>query len=384
MGPPYARRVPLDIDGDLFDLATSLAGLLGAPVTIEDRDTIVIAFSGGNQDVDDARISTILGRQVPVRYREAIAATGVFERLRVSDEVITVDLPEEDMVARAVVAVRDEGHLVGSIWAAIPQGPSPAQSDTLVAAAPQVARRLRAERDLADRGRRERAHLVTTLLAGGDAADEVASDHTMTGQWVAVSIRGPEAVRRALGPLSLHLSAVAPAALCAAHDRGILGVMAAESAGRILDDFLRRFGGGGQLVVGIGTPAEAGNLAESRLVADQVAEALARRGCTGVVATLEDVFADVLVDRLDGFLKRHGASSPLSRLREHDRLHDSGLVDAARAFLEAGEISAAAEALTVHPNTVRNRLRKAREACGVDVGDPATRLALMVDLRSAR
>ena len=54
--------MPLDIDGDLFDLATSLAGLLGAPVTIEDRDTIVIAFSGGNQDVDDARISTILGR----------------------------------------------------------------------------------------------------------------------------------------------------------------------------------------------------------------------------------------------------------------------------------------------------------------------------------
>ena len=374
----------LDLDGDLFDIATSLAGLLGAPVTIEDPDTIVIAFSGGDQDVDEARIGTILGRQVPSRYREAIAATGIFERLRTSDDVIVVDLPAEDMVARAVVAVRDEGALVASIWAAIPGGPSRAQADTLAAAAPVVARRLRAERDLADRGRRERTHLVTTLLGGGDAADEVASDHTMTGHWVAVSIRGPEAVRRALGPLSLHLSAVAPAALCAAHDRGILGVLSADSARRILDDFLRRFGGGDQLVVGIGTPAEAGNLAESRAVADQVAEALARRGRTGEVATLEDVFADVLVDRLDGFLKRHGGSSPLARLREHDRRHDSGLVDAARAFLDAGEVSVAAEALTVHPNTVRNRLRRAREQCGVDVGDPATRLALMVDLRSVR
>ncbi|MFW5473225.1 PucR family transcriptional regulator [Knoellia sp. CPCC 206450] len=374
----------LDLDGDLFDIATSLAGLLGAPVTIEDRDTIVIAFSGGDQDVDDARISTILGRQVPLRYREAIAATGVFDRLRSSDDVITVDLPAEEMVARAVVAVRDEGVLVGSIWAAIPGGPSPAQAETLVAAAPVVARRLRAERDLADRGRRERTHLVTTLLAGGDAADEVAADHTMTGQWVAVSIRGPEAVRRAVGPLSLHLSAVAPAAMCAGIDRGILGVLAADSARRILDDFLRRFGGGDQLVVGLGTAAEAGNLAESRLVADQVAEALGRRGRTGEVAALEDVFADVLVDRLDGFLKRHGGSSPLARLREHDRLHESGLVDAVRAFLDAGEVSTAAMALTVHPNTVRNRLRRAREACGVDVGDPATRLALMVDLRSRR
>ena len=376
--------MPLDIDGDLFDLATSLAGLLGAPVTIEDRDTIVIAFSGGDQDVDEARISTILGRQVPVRYRDAIAATGVFDRLRVSDEVITVDLPEEDMVARAVVAVRDDGVLVASIWAAIPQGPSPAQADTLLAAAPLVARRLRAERELADRGRRERTHLVTTLLAGGDAAEELAADHTMTGLWVAVSIRGPEAVRRALGPLSLHLSAVAPSALCAAHGRGILAVLPAGSAARILGDFLRRFSARDQLVVGIGTPAEAGNLSESRAVADQVAEALGRRGRSGEAATLEDTFADVLVDRLDGFLKRHGASSPLARLREHDRLHDSGLVDAVRAFLDAGEVSAAADVLTVHPNTVRNRLRRAREACAVDIGDPATRLALMVDLRSAR
>lgn len=378
--------MPLDIDGNLFDLATSLAGLLDAPVTIEDRDTIVIAFSGGNQDVDDARIATILGRQVPLRYRDAIAATGVLDHLKVSDDVFIVDLPEEQMVARAVVAVRDHGHLVGSIWAAIPHGPSPAQVDSLMAAAPQVAKLLRAERDMADRGRRQRTDLVTTLLAGGAAAEEIAADHTLSGQWVAVSIRGvaAEAVRRGLGPLTLHLSAVAPSALCAAHDRGIVGVLSAESARRILDDFLRRFGARDQLVVGIGTPAEAGDLAESRVVADHVAEALLRRNHTGVVATLEDVFADVLVDRLDGFLNRHRGSGPLARLREHDRRFDSGLVDAVRAVLDAGEVSVAAEALTVHPNTVRNRLRKAREQCGVDIGDPATRLALMIDLRSVR
>ncbi|WP_067438545.1 PucR family transcriptional regulator [Nocardioides jensenii] len=376
----------LDIDGDLFDIATSLAGLLGAPVTIEDRDTIVIAYSGGNQDVDEARIGTILGRQVPVHYRDAIAGTGVFEKLRRSDDVITVDLPAEHMVARAVVAVRDEGQLIGSIWAAIPGGPTPSQAETLRAAAPRVARRLREESDLADRGRRARTDLVAALLAGGDAADEIAADRTMTGEWVAVSIRGgdPDAIRRAVGPLALHLSAIAPSALCAAYDRGIVGVLPADSAVRILDDFLRRFGARDLLVVGIGTPAEAGDLAESRAVADQVADALVRRGRTGVVATLDDVFADVLVDRLDGFLHRHRASSPLTRLREHDRNHESGLVDAVRAFLEAGEVSAAAEALTVHPNTIRNRLRRARESCRVDVGDPATRLALMIDLRSAR
>jgi len=39
-------------DGDLFEVANSLARLVGAPVTIEDPDTIVVAYSGGDQDVD--------------------------------------------------------------------------------------------------------------------------------------------------------------------------------------------------------------------------------------------------------------------------------------------------------------------------------------------
>lgn len=374
-------------DGDLFDLATSLAGLLAAPVTIEDRDTIVIAYSGGDQDVDQARISTILGRQVPVHYREAIAATGVFEKLRTSDEVITVDLPEEHMVARAVVAVRDEGRLVGSIWAAIAGGPSAAQAQMLVSAAPLVAARLRAEASRADRGRRERADVLTTLIAGGEAAEQVAVDRSMTGTWsvVAIRSRSADAIRQASGPLTLHLSAVAPTALCAPLERGIHGVLPAESAARILGDFLRRFGARDQLAIGIGTPVgQAADLHESRLVADQVADALVRRGRTGAVATLDDVFADVLVDRLEGFLNLHRRSSPLTKLIEHDRKQETALVEAVRAFLDAGEVSVAAEALNVHPNTIRNRLRRAREHCGVDVSDPGTRLALMIDLRVVR
>src|SRR3546814_13837404 len=85
------------------------------------------------------------GRQVPVHYRDAIAVTGVFEKLRTSDEVIVLDLPEEHMVARAVIAVRNDNRLTGSIWAAIPGGPSPAQEEILRAAAPVVAARLGAE-----------------------------------------------------------------------------------------------------------------------------------------------------------------------------------------------------------------------------------------------
>jgi hypothetical protein len=250
-----------------------------------------------------------------------------------------------------------------------------------------VAARLGAERDRADRGRRERIDLVSTLISGGEAAGAIAVDRDMTGPFVVVTVRGSseELAHRAAGPLNLHLSAVAPTALSAPLPRCLYGVLPA-SAPRILDDFLNRFGGGAELAVGIGTPVvQAADLAESRQVADHVADALHKRGRLGVIATLEDVFADVLVDRLEGFLHQHTDAGPLARLVQHDRQHkDAGLVDAVRAFLDSGEISAAAELLLVHPNTVRNRLRRAREQCGVDLSDPGTRLALMIELRVAR
>ncbi|MGH3423410.1 MAG: PucR family transcriptional regulator, partial [Nocardioidaceae bacterium] len=104
-------------EDDLFTLAGSLSELLGAPVTIEDRDTTVVAYSGGAQAVDDARIGTILGRQVPPQYRRMLSDAGVFERLRRESGVVYVDLGEVQMTPRAVIAVRDGDDLVGSIWA---------------------------------------------------------------------------------------------------------------------------------------------------------------------------------------------------------------------------------------------------------------------------
>ncbi len=367
---------------DLFEVANSLARLLGAPVTIEDRDTIVMAYSGGDQAVDDARIETILSRQVPVRMREAIRSAGVFAELERSDEVIVVDLPEVGLRPRAVVAVRDEGVLVGSIWAAVGAEPTSSQRAALTAAAPVVAEHLRRERARADRLSRERTDLVAGLLAGGESAEELASMLT-PGPWVVMAMRttAPDFPREIWGALSLHLAAIAPSAVCAPLGHTAYGVLAATPAVGLMQDFMNRFRHSGRVVVGIGTTAgRPSELGSSRLVADQVADSLLRRGRFDDVGTLETAYVDVLVDRLEPFLAAHASANPLHRLVAHDETHHTGLVEAARAFLDTGDVAAAAESLHVHPNTIRNRLRRARE-CGVDLGDPDIRLALMIALR---
>ena len=370
--------------GDLFEVANSLADLIDAPVTIEDRDTIVMAYSGRGQAVDEARIETILGRQVPVRLREAIRAAGVFDQLERSDDVIVVDLPDVGLRPRAVVAVRDQGVLVGSIWAAVGAQPTDSQQLALRTAAPVVAEHLRRERVRADQLSRDRIDLVADLLAGGEAAEESAGQ-LGPGPWVVMAMRGREADLSpdVWGALALHLAAVAPSAVCAPIGATAYAVIGAATQ-ELIADFMTRFRHSGTVVVGFGTPtSRAADLGNSRLAADQVADALLRRGRLGQVADLEATLADVLVDRLSPFLASHPEVGPLRRLEEHDATHHTGLVEAARAFLESahpGDIAAAADALHVHPNTIRNRLRRARE-CGVDLADPDTRLALMIALR---
>jgi DNA-binding PucR family transcriptional regulator len=57
-------------------------------------------------------------------------------------------------------------------------------------------------------------------------------------------------------------------------------------------------------------------------------------------------------------------------------------VPSVRAYLDAfGDVRTAAGELHVHPNTLRYRLRRARELTGLDLGDQSTRLVVALALR---
>lgn len=371
---------------DLFELAQDLADLVGCPVTIEDRNTVVIAYAGEHQDVDEARVETILNRQVPVRYRTAIADAGVFERLRDTDEVILVDLPELRMAPRAVVALRVGGELLGSVWAALGRPPTPEQEAALRSAAPVIAQQVLLARHRADSAARQRDELVSDLLGGGETAVQAAETSGLPERLVVVALRGEATHADDLaGPLTLHLRAVAPRSVCALQDDTVYCVLDADAGHRIIGDFLTRVATGRTVSAGVGEAVTAADLPQSRAVADDVVRALLRRGEPGRVAGLDEVFSEVLVDRVRGFLSAHREASPLAALERYDEAHDTKLVTAVDAWLAAsGNVVAAAEALHVHTNTIRNRLRRAHESCGIDVDDPATRLALMVHLAARR
>ncbi|NEC65760.1 helix-turn-helix domain-containing protein, partial [Streptomyces sp. SID9727] len=73
---------------------------------------------------------------------------------------------------------------------------------------------------------------------------------------------------------------------------------------------------------------------------------------------------------------------PVHELVRADLAAGGELVRSLTAYLDAsGDVARAAARLVVHPNTLRYRLRRARERFGVDLDDPDTRLLVTLAVR---
>ncbi len=138
-------------------------------------------------------------------------------------------------------------------------------------------------------------------------------------------------------------------------------------------------------VLGIGPVAQdLAGLALSRACTDRTLRVL--RGGRGGrrVARLADIQVEALMLELRDMVAARGdrPTGSLARLMEYDRQHNSYLVQTLQAWLDAfGDVIAAAEALYVHPNTFRYRLRRVAEVGEIDLTDPEARFVAMLQLR---
>jgi hypothetical protein len=389
--------------GDLFALANAIGALIDAPVTIEDRSSRVLAFSGRQDEADPSRVETVLGRQVPERYSRLLVERGVFRELYRSDRPVYIPPPVDGqpaggwLVPRVAVAVRAGDEVLGSIWAAVHEPLSPDRSQALCDAARLVALHMLRIRAGADVARRLRTDLLSTAVEGGAGAREALDRLGLAEQPVVVLAlalvqAGDDAAlvserQRLADGLAMHLSAVHPrsaAALVGDVAYGLVPVTATDAAVRIANDFLDRVGDRVHAVIGIGPVAQGtSELALARGSADRALRVL-RAGTAGPVARLEDVHVESLILELRDLVAARGdrPTGPVARLFAYDEEHDTNLVETLRAWLDAfGDVIAAAASLYIHPNTFRYRLRRLSDIGGLDLTDPESRFAAMVQLR---
>lgn len=397
--------------GDLFAVANAVAALLDAPITIEDRNSRVLAFSGRQDEADPSRVETVIGRQVPERYATRLTELGVFRDLYRFQWPVVVkpqDLGYDGItVQRVAIAVRAGDEVLGSIWAAMDGDVDDERTEALLDASKLVALHLLRIRAGADVQRRLRTDLVGTVLEGGAGARDALARLGLSGRRLVIVSAGlpPDddhsgadqsraaLLERLADALSVHLSVTVPSSAVAAVGGTVYGLLPVvvstgspeQRAARLAADFVERVGGSLRAFVAVASAgSDISGIVQGRAQADRVLRVM-REGHTNLrVARLDDVQTLALVLELRDLAaardERPGGA--IARLMEYDERHNAGLVESLDAWLDAlGDVGKAANALFIHANTLRYRLRRVAEVGEIDLDDPEQRFAAMLQLR---
>ena len=380
VGP--GRRDDAPVQDDLFALADAAAALVDAPVTIEDAQSRVLAYSSRQDLTDPARVSTIVGRRVPDEVLATLRAQGVFRRLARSAEPVFVPA-SGGTKPRLVIPVRAGGEWLGSIWAVVEERPPAALVGELVQTSSVVALHLLRLRAQADLSRRVAADRLRGVLSGNVTG---AADWLPAAPWRVVALGGEgDPVRL----LDLWES------VCRRHawNQPLLADLDGRGYAVVRDSDDTSPGAWGWLQGG-GRPgarrvAGADRAGRPRGIRTGRAGAVAQRGAG---------------DRPGGGRgrRRGGARGGLGRGdhragREHagpatcsDRWRCCATTTPSttattcapwpRGSTTRARPTRAARSIHVHPNTMRYRMARIADLAGLDLDDPTVRLAVRLQL----
>lgn len=385
-GPVSGPGDPVDQTQRLFKLTDQVAELLGAALIVEDDKRQVVAHSSSGGPHDAARARTILGRQMPADFVSRLRATGAFRRLTSSDDPFVVPAVAPDFLQRIVIPLRLGPEAVGSIWAIRDEELDDELRRRLLPLTRELSvclLRLRAQDNLSTRYSVERVRAALTVPSTAPGPDAEATDElVLPSDATRVVALGPGDGTSPLDDLSVWRAMLRRQSW--AHPilteiDGAVFALVTNGSGAGSWEWLRSVGGHaglGPVSASRPTHSPAG-LPARRVEAVEVAEVAAEAGLA--IAAYEDVWSAIV-------LRKSQRAVPAD---VHDEVQALLTLDArgdlsqtlAAWLMSWGDYAQAAEALQVHPNTIRLRMRRIHEALpNVDLTDPGQRLALTMVL----
>ncbi|MFA1538538.1 PucR family transcriptional regulator [Actinomadura monticuli] len=371
---------------DLFALADTAAEIADAPVTLEDARSRVLAYSGRQDTTDPARVSTIVGRRVPPQVIAHLRACGVFRKLARSADPIFVPAGPDEMLPRLVIPVRAGGEWLGSIWVVARTPIPPDRVRRLTDLASVVALHLLRVRAEAGVARRVSADQLRAALRDGAPVPAEPPCRAVVlggGEDLRHRLDLWEAITHRFGwhrPLLTDLDGALYAVLAdPPRTRGEAGSMpwlrTVLTEVRAHDRDLYAAAGG--------LAHSPSGLPRSRSEAAELDGLITSGRLSPGLVRLEDAWDAVIVERA-GKAARVDAGllgGPLPALRAHDEAHGTAFLPTLAAWLDHyGDTKGTAQALDVHPNTLRHRLRRMTEVTPLDLTSARTRLALRLQL----
>ena len=102
----------------LDEFADLISQVLMCPITIEDANHRLLAYSTHDERTDPARISTIIGRRVPEKVINQLWKEGTIPALLKTQEPIRVkNMNDIGLNNRVAISIWKQDEVIGFIWA---------------------------------------------------------------------------------------------------------------------------------------------------------------------------------------------------------------------------------------------------------------------------
>jgi len=402
---------PFDQSFDNLDtLADAIYGALRCPVTIEDANHRLLAYSSHEDMSDPARISTIMGRKVPEKVISTLWRDGVMKRLLQSELPIRISAMEEiGLGDRVAVAIRRNQDVLGYIWLLEVNGPLGDQGLHQLKRAADAARSQLIQLQMKTRKEEKSYHdFFWQLLTGHLQPDERVRDrakqldvrlperyHVTVLQFEeAISEKLKQQIRYTLETtpfvrIVLHAVTDAQLVLLAAAPSPSVGdeEEQKEALFRMIRQMKQRFGI---------SPVESGSgmiYSDYAMVERSYQEALTllqikRRFPeeTSSASAYPDLGYYRYLPHILQEKQLHRFENPaLQKLRKYDREHNSDLLQTLELFLNHdSNVKVTADLLHIHINTLTYRLKRIAEIGGIDLNNMDQKVTLYLDLKAEK
>lgn len=393
----------------LEGFADRVSDILQCPITIEDANHRLIAYSAHDDYTDPARTSTIINRRVPEKVINSLWKQGVIPKLLSSEEPVRVEtISEVGLGNRVAVSIWKNKEVLGFIWALEARRPLSKEEMELLKKAAKAAKNQLLQLYIRKNKKEERVQeFFWKLLTGHITLDEEIREN-LTLMQISTPPLFSILVFRFKSDITTDIEKQVSYILKTTQqlqillytvDRDELILLAApKSLMHPLQQFNRfiasfavqmkeRFhvdsikGSFGGIYKNYGRIEKS---YKEALTVLSIKERFAEQ--TNEIYGYQELgiyqFFDLLLEK-----KQQGEfeNSALLKLQEYDKKHHTNLVETIEVFLDKNNnVSETSKALNIHTNTLAYRLKRISEIGEIDLENMNQKLKLYIDIKLAK
>ncbi|PEP74462.1 PucR family transcriptional regulator [Bacillus toyonensis] len=390
----------------LEEFADTISEILQCPVTIEDVNHRLLAYSTHNERIDSARVATIMGRRVPEKVINSLWKEGIIPELLKKREPIRVKkIDGVGLSNRVAISIWNKEEVLGFIWAMEDEHPLTEENCTLLKKAAEAIKskliQIQARKNI--KGEQSQEFLWKLLTNHIKVNEEIIENfhrlHITPASVFTIIVFQFE--QEIINEIERQISYLLKTSQ---HFEGLLGTIdrnrlillipldGVNRPSNEINNFVEMFVHKMEKRFGIKSikPAFSSVYSDYQKVDKAYKEALTvlsikeKFPCdTANIYGYQNMGIYQLIDLLLEKRKcEEYENQALQKLYDYDHKYNCDLVETLETFLNKDcNVGEVAKSLNIHPNTLSYRLKRICEISEIDLKDPNKKMIMFLDLK---